>query len=775
MASSSAWPELLPARTGDRMSLVSSFTDHGLPGAALAGHPAHAAEQAYVTRSYELLDKGLASVEHIYQSYRDGNLATASALKRALDVLRNSRGAGQLVFGRVDQDGEPLYIGRRRVHDESKNLVVASWHAPAAQVFYEATPADTRGLELKRVFVEQDRVLAQVIDEITAAAAADLLAPDAGAPASIGDALLLELDRSRDGAMREVVATIQAEQFRVIRAPRNQVLVVQGGPGTGKTVVGLHRAAWHAFNDEELRRAGILVVVPSTAFLSYMSGVLPSLDVSDVLQVDLAALYAGEAMATAHELPDVARVKGSADMAVVLQRALTARRGWGQNDLEFSLGGARTTLPAERVRALVNDVAARELPHNQARDVLRQSLSAAAYTAYVAAQNSAGRAVIATEPQIRRLSAFTNALDRMWPSYTAEDFLRGLFGTQTWLVDASSGVLTADDRARLYREPQSGVAEETWTTSDLYCLDELAHLLNGETRTYGHIVVDEAQDLSPMQARALARRCPDGSFTILGDLAQATGPWIRDSWSELTEHLADGEVQVETLSIGYRVPRLVIELAARLLPLISPGLTAPNSVRTGAGAPTVHLAADEPAEGRALGLAVADVEQGLTTAIVAADHSFDALLAAYRETGVIVGDGRSGDFAHQLTLVPASSVKGLEFDSVIVLHPSELVGATVDGQRLLYVAMTRCTQVLRLVDAEDLPAGLDHLVPRDVPVERLDGAPITSHETAVDVSKPAGEPSLLELIDRLSDVDRALVVSLVNRLLQQEGSDDLED
>jgi DNA helicase IV len=739
----------------------------------MAPHPELDLEQAYVSRAYELLDKGLADVEHTYLNYQEGNRATATALRRALDILRNSRGSGQLVFGRIDRDGEPLYIGRRRVHDESKNLVVASWHAPAAQVFYEATDRQRRALDLKRVFVEQDRVLSQVIDEITATLASDVLDVDANAPTPISDALLLELDRSRDGAMREVVATIQAEQFRIIRAPRDRILVVQGGPGTGKTVVGLHRAAWHAFNDETLRRAGILVVAPNTAFLSYMSGVLPSLDASDVLQVDLPSLYAGEAVTTGDEPLEVARVKGSAVMAQVLGRALRARRGWGGGDLEFSLGGGKTTVPADRIRALVDDVAVRDLPHNQARDVLRQSLSAAAYAAYRAAQTAAGRAVIATEPAIRRLSAFGNALDRMWPTLTPEELLRGLYGTQSWLVEAATGLLTADERASLYREQQASIAEEPWTTSDLFCLDELSYLLNGEVRTYGHVVVDEAQDLSPMQARALARRCPSGSFTVLGDLAQATGAWVRDSWPELTTHLADNETVVETLSVGYRVPAAALALAARLLPLISSGLTAPESVRMGAGDPTLHLDGPEPADDRALRIASEDVEEGRTTAIVVADQSFDALLDRGRSAGMAVGDGREGDFSRPLTIVPASSVKGLEFDSVVVLRPTELAHATVDGQRLLYVAMTRCTQALRLVDDGQLPEGLDHLLPRAAlahepvetdpyPIRAVDGETLPT-----DLGNVDDLDSLVDLIAQLDDDDRELVSALVRRLLQE--------
>ncbi|WP_164700289.1 AAA family ATPase [Modestobacter sp. KNN46-3] len=733
-------------------------------------HPEHQVEQAYVTRAYELLDKGLAAVEVTYQTYEEGNRATSYALRRALELLRNSRGSGQLVFGRIDRPGDqPLYIGRRRVHDETKDLVVASWHAPAAQVFYEAGPADSRGLDLKRVFVEQDRLVSRVIDEITATAAADVSAGQLDVPSLLSDALLMELDRSRDGVMREVVATIQAEQFRIIRAPRDGVLVVQGGPGTGKTVVGLHRAAWHAFNDAELRRAGILVVAPSTAFLSYMSGVLPSLDASDVLQVDLGSLYAGEALPSGIDTQAAARVKGSGAMVTVLSRALSARRGWEGEGLEFSLGGARAALTEDQVRALVADAASRDLPHNQTRDVLRRLLSAAAFRAHSEAQAAAGRAVIATEPAIRRLSTFTNALDRMWPTFTPEELLRSLYGTQTWLVNATTGVLSADERASLFRDPQPGIDDEPWTQADLFCLDELSFLLNGDGRTYGHVVVDEAQDLSPMHARALARRCPNGSFTLLGDLAQATGPWIRDNWHELTQYLGDDSPSIEELTIGYRVPGPVVDLAARLLPTIAPSLAAPRSIRRGLGEPSVHLGPDDGSSGvveRATLLAEADVNAGLTTAVVVADAAFADVLAQIRQGLPDAGDGSVEDFSQQLTVIPVSLVKGLEFDSVVLLEPSAIVASGTDGLRHLYVAMTRCTQVLRLVDGADLPLALDHRQPD--PVTRG-----VSREEAVlpGAPGPADEatPTLHELIEQLDDGDRALVTAVVLRLM--EGRD----
>ena len=331
---------------------------------------------------------------------------------------------------------------------------------------------------------------------------------------------------------------------------------------------------------------------------------------------------------------------------------------------------------------------------------------------------------------------------------------------------------SADERARLYREQQPSIVDEPWSTSDLYCLDELSYLLNGEVRTYGHVVVDEAQDLSPMQARALARRCPSGSFTVLGDLAQATGAWVRDDWSELTAHLGDAETAVETLTIGYRVQAAALELAGRLLPLISPGLSAPQSVRVGAGAPTVHLDAAEPAEERALQLALNDIAEGRKTAIVVADQSVESLLAHVRSTVIPFGNGRDGDFSQPLTVVPASAVKGLEFDSVIVLGPTELVTSTPDGRRLLYVAMTRCTHVLRLVDGMELPDGLNHLAPRKRPVpEPLFelGEPDTAFRS--EVSDVDGPDALIDLIACLDDDDRELVAALARRLLQEGARD----
>ena len=724
-------------------------------------HPEIPTEQAYLDTAHEQLYRGHADAEVTLETFVPSDRATKRALQRALDILRDSRGTGALIFGRCDRDGEPLYIGRRRVHDEDKNLLVVGWHAPAAARYYEATPENPLDLELKRTFVEEDRRFVRIIDEIVAGTAAQASGSSSAGP-MISDALLSELERSRDGAMRDVIATIQAEQYRIIRHESRGTVVVRGGPGTGKTIVGLHRAAWLAFNDPSLRRAGMLVVTPTVTLLSYISGVLPQLDVKDVIQGELAGLYGGDAQLRASERGIAARVKGSAAMAEVLARALEQRIGSGGDGIDIPVGADRVHLPAATINAVIADIRARNLPHNAARDVLRDRFAAEIHRAYLTERKAAQRPAVANDATIRRLSAFTNALDRLWPSFSPEELLRSLLGTQAWLVSAAAEILTADERAAIYRAPQASISDEPWTLEDLYCLDELSFLLNGEVITYGHIVVDEAQDLSPMQARALARRCPSGSFTLLGDLAQATGSWMRDEWSELTEHLSDTAV-IEELTIGYRVPSPVLDLAAKQLPLIAPGLTVPMSVRAGLDEPrAVHVPDAEPVLTTAWAQAQTLVQLGLSAAIIVEDSTYPQALDSLRTLGT-VGDGLAGEFNESVSLVPASTAQGLEFDTVVIVEPAAIIDGEGQGPRALYVAMTRCSQALRIVHQRRLPRGLEHLdnspapqlaEPEDHPCDDAPSAPADS-----------AREHLVRLIDSLDDRDLDIMIRLASRLL----------
>jgi DNA helicase IV len=723
-------------------------------------HPALADEQEYLDMAYDLLERGMADAEASIAAAVPGDRASARALRRALEVLRQSKGTGALIFGRADAADATLYIGRRRVYDEQKNLKVISWHTQAAAPFYEATPGDPQGLTRKRTFVEEERRIVRLIDEVFGDAAASTL----GGP-TISDALLAEVERSRDGAMRDVVATIQAEQFRVIRAPTENLLVVQGGPGTGKTVVGLHRAAWLAYNNPALRERGMLVVAPSATLLSYISGVLPLLGVNDVLQVQLPDLYAGDGRATATDTPLAEAVKGSERMAAVLAAALRQRISVEPGDVELAVGPDRVRLPAAQVSALLDEVRRRSLPHNEARGVLKEMLGDALFEAYAAGQRSRGRPPVANDSTIRRLSAFSNALDRLWPTFSPEELLRTLYATRSWLVDAATDILTPDERAAIVRESTGPLAEVAWTEADLYCLDELSAMLDGQPVTYGHVVVDEAQDLSPMQARALARRCPTGSMTLLGDLAQARTTWAVDDWSQICRHLSDTRAHVETLTIGYRVPSSVLDLAARQLPLISSTLRAPESVRTGRLLPQVLR--EEP------GMLVSAVESAIrhartldmTVGVVVEDGDYDDLLGGLRAHDPSVGDGRGGDFARPTTVVPARLAKGLEFDAVIVAEPGAIVGTSDDNRRILYAAMTRCTQALYIAHTRPLPLGLDDLdtTPSARPAD--DRADTSADSAVVDEVARAPRDHLLEIVAGLADDDIEVLLTMARRLM----------
>lgn len=722
-------------------------------------HPEMQQEQVYVDAAYQWLDRGMADAERSMAEHKTLHRNTAEAIRKALRILQDSRGAGQLVFGKMVDADETLYIGRRRVHNEDRDPVVIGWHAPAAQRFYEASPQDPAGLRLKRVFTEQDRTLVRVIDEIVASSAAAAADP-IGTGVAFSDALLAELDRSRDGAMRDVVSTIQSEQFAIIRAPITPAVVVQGGPGTGKTVVGLHRAAWLAFNHEELRRSGILVVAPSTGFLTYVSGVLPSLDVTDVDQIEVQRLYSGEAETNSIGDPISERVKGSAAMAQVLARARESRIGWGEEDLTFRLGGDQTTLLASDVRAMVESIRTKDQSHVDGRDEVRDRLARMVLEQHRDEQRSAGRPVGVTEGVIRRLGAFANALDRMWPTFTPESLLRTLYGTQSLLATACAGLLSVDERASLFRAPAASLGDELWTAADVHCLDELSYLISREVVTYGHVVVDEAQDLSPMQARSLARRCPTGSFTLLGDLAQGTGPWIREDWADLTQHMGCAGAQRHDLTIGYRVPAPVLELAARQLPLAGVALEAPRSIRSGWGEPQFHRVGPDELEETVVTALTRARERDQQTAVLVAGPDHSDWLDRLGFHGVDVGDGAAGEFGSSVTVLPATHAKGLEFDHVLMVEPTKITGELAFPERALYVAMTRCTQSLEIVHSMPLPPGMGEEGPfLDLPVSGAmsQGDPSTTEQH--------GDLELLtQQIAALNDEDLELVQRLVERL-----------
>ncbi len=591
-------------------------------------------------------------------------------------------------FGRTDRDephDESFHIGRRHVRDGNGDPVVIDWRAPIARAFYRATPADRMGVTRRRRFGFHAGVLSSYEDEHL----------DRGENLGLdSDLLREEIERPRVGPMRDIVATIQPDQDDLVRADLDTTLCIQGAPGTGKTAVGLHRAAYLLYTyPERLRRSGVLVIGPNRAFLHYIAQVLPSLGEGGIEQRTVDQLVAVAASAT--DGPEVAMLKGDARMADVLTRAVRSHVAKPVEDVVAVVGTRRFRIGAHHLRRYVDD-ARRALA-----DGLRWSLARERLRTQVAEdvrrqrEDAGGAPSDAETAKVARSQAVRDFVDEVWPALTPGALLSRLYDDVDFLKRCGPA-LTEDERAVLHRPAARSVRTTRWTAADAVLLDELTGLIEGAD-TFVHAVVDEAQDLSPMQCRAIARRCPLGSVTVLGDLAQATTPWAPGDWTVTLAHLGHAGAAVRPLTAGYRVPAEVIDLANRLLPHIATGVPPSTSIRAGSHA--LRFAA-----GTELVSAVRDVlaVEG-SVGVIVPDASAGAVLADLRAAG-IAAEALDADTDPRVSVVPASEAKGLEFDSVVLLEPAELVAAeptrTV-GLRRLYVVLTRA--VSRLTIVHDLP------------------------------------------------------------------------
>jgi DNA helicase IV len=661
------------------------------------------AEQDYLEGAMTSLAVMRERAEHLLQDLiAAGNpdLDYVAALSRRVALLAES--PRPLLFGRIDEvTGGTWHIGRRHVEDKRSDPVVVDWRAPIAVPFYRASAQEPLGLVRRRQIMVDRRSVVAVADDLF-----DGTDKEAGTTRLRGgDALLAELERARTGEMLDIVATIQAEQDEIIRAPLDQLLTVQGGPGTGKTAVGLHRAAFLLYNYPSLSRDGVLVLGPSRAFLRYIAQVLPSLGEEAVVQTTVTDV-APKAKVRVHEPMEIRRLKGDLRMAELLRRALEGRRNRLDHDVSVRVRFARATLSAQRVNELVSSITARPGPYKAGRLALRARLVSEARRVF----RSSGR-FGADEPWFEReliaTEEFRALLDTLWPPVSPAALVRDLLASADQLERYASDLLQPSEWPLLLRRKAASVSGTTWSIDDLALLDEAGFLTGGRTRSYGHVVVDEAQDLTPMQFRMIARRTPTGSVTVLGDLAQATGPWSYGNWTEVRDILERGSAQPQhaELTLGYRAPGRVLELASRLLPVAAPGIAPTSSIRQGRTEPTIRSVPAEEVSNASLAEAYALMADHAMIAVIAPDELVPELVRLVRrheEVGLLERDAMS----RPVTIVPAPAAKGLEFDAVVVVEPALIAGADPRGLRLLYVAMTRPIQHLSLVHHLPLPVPL---------------------------------------------------------------------
>jgi DNA helicase IV len=672
----------------------------------MSAHAELPAEQAYLDRAYEHLARMRARTRAAASITESAAQAVDSAIARA-HLERRLRSLDTevdgLTFGRLDAEtGDTWYVGRRHVEDERGDPVVVDWRAPVSTAFYRATAADPMELVRRRRFVMAKRQLEDLFDEVFD----DPDSVDAAHHGGIPDPLLAELERSRTGEMRDIVATIAAEQDVVIRAGLGTCLVVQGGPGTGKTAVGLHRAAFLLFEHREaLDREGVLVVGPNPLFLRYIAQVLPSLGEAATRQTTIERLVGGRVRAV--DSPERARVKGDARMAEVIRRGARQQLRPPVDDVTIATPWGRLRLPASEVRDAVEEIAARDTAFAVGRAALRTRLRRLAWLAHQAARGDAAAPADAWESAMRSNADLNATVGRIWPSLSAAALVKRLLTNRRALSAAAEGLLDAHEQALLLRPGARRLDDEPWTVAELVLVDEAEALVNGVARTYGHVVVDEAQDLSAMELRAVARRCPSRSMTILGDLAQATAPAALASWDAAVRHLGSPPTaSIEELELGYRVPHPILEVANRLLPVVAPGVRPSRSVRLDGAAPQrVAVASDELGE-RVAEVVRAHARRWGSVGVVAPARLVGQIEDALVATGVVFGDGRRGAMGDVVTVLEPPAAKGLEFDAVVVVEPAGFLEEGPLGGRLLYIALTRAVQELTLVHASDLPPAL---------------------------------------------------------------------
>ncbi len=611
-----------------------------------------------------------------------------------------------LFFGRIDyaaglgaEFDETCYIGRRHIEESiGGDPLVMDWRAPMALPFYRARKGEPMGVELRRRFGFQHGEITAYEDERLAESGPD------GASAL----LEAEIERPRSGPMRDIVATIQPDQDVLVRADLDDSLAIQGAPGTGKTAVGLHRAAYllYAFRNR-LSRSGVLVLGPNDSFLGYIGDVLPALGEIDASQETIESLVcaAGGIKVTGTDDPAVAVLKGDARLAEVLRRAVWSQVSPPEQGIEVAVGHRLIRIPASVVGQVLDDLTGRGTRYEAGRAMLPQRLAHHVLLRLEAAGDTTDDRVQAA---VARSRPIKEASRRLWPPLTAPALVHALLSDPALLARAAAGVLTEDEQALLTgQRPPRSLRSRRWSVADAVLVDEAADLLNRQP-SLGHVIVDEAQDLSAMMLRAAGRRATTGSVTLLGDLAQATTAWGVRDWATALAQVGHPEATVTELVEGFRVPGAVIDYAARLLPHIAPALTPPRSIRHSRGELTVRRA--DPVGEVAEEVARLAGREG-TLGVIVPTTWVEEVARALRGTehGVLGVTTRDPEAMVRVEIVDARLAKGLEFDHVLLLEPAELVAAEperVIGLRRLYVCLTRAVTSLTVLHAEPLPAEL---------------------------------------------------------------------
>lgn len=699
-------------------------------------------EQAYI-------DVALAAREQRRHDRDSGKYSIKSALIRPVntmagDSLEQLRYLGEkndeVSFAYVLDDIEgKQYIGKYLITSDTNDLLVCSWKSDMGAKYYTSNYRKPVGLsgkcflahkspnvlrDLEEVFFKE---LAQKVQNLTREADSD-----------VGDAVLDELDRASTGSLKEIIKTIHASQFDIISAPRRGLHVVQGAPGTGKTVVGVHRASWllYSGNDADLKAERVLIVGPNITFIRYIEKVVPGLGDEKVLHRDLSMLGPKVSISRSED-PEVSRLKGDLRMKRLLTQALRDRLRIPQDNVIYAVPGLNRSieLSAEGLSEKLEEFRAASLTYNSARASLRVWLLSSVNEILRKEHESRNPGANRGAPFVKEVDV-ESLTEKMWPSITAPAFLRDFYGSQGRIISAAVHLdFMVRDLLLLERRSSAQLSTEMWTLADIALLDYLESQISGQSDSYDYIVVDEAQDMSPMQLDSIRRRSSTGDILLLGDMAQGTGNWIYESWEDIAELLNSSISRLDELEFGYRVPKQIFEYAARVLTYIDPNLKSPRLVRDVPEGPVITISSDYQGLFSSVikDLNKLDTSKSLT-GIIASDEECETIAGELTKAKIKFNNLATDALGIGLNLVPVSRQKGLEFDAVILLEPQSIIDIPRVGLRQLYVALSRALRSLHIYTIEVLP------------IELTQSAPINSTTQLEPIKAPALPVAYLETL-----------------------------
>ena len=661
----------------------------------MSGDDLHLAkEQEHLDRTVGAFEQALAELRSRHSTGGIDEFANEALERMRAERIRvYTQASGPLYFGRIDRiEGGPTYIGRHAIVDRRNRLLAINWRAPAAEPFYAATPRDPRGITLRRRFdIEDDRVQG-FVDERLAGESEDHLT----------EAIIEDIARQRVGEMRQIIATITPEQYDTIKEDPVPALVVQGGPGTGKTAVGLHRAAWLLYAHPALRSAGVLVVGPNRTFIRYIGQVLPSLGEQSVEQREIDALISKR-----HEEVDessaFAALKGSGRMALILERLLWQRVQLPENQ-RYQVNAGTTTVTATAAEVVSLVMSARESTRSYQAGRLRFRAKLAELLAARAIEQSRRPVLVSIAEvvtAVRKSKEYQRLAAKVWPHVTPERLVHALYRNRRRLKEAA-GDLLSEDEIDLLLSSSAPARRIDMTATDVALFDEARWLIEPDHRTFGHVVIDEAQNLTAMELRMVVRRARRQSLTVLGDIAQRTAEAGVSTWGSVLRDAGVHAFETRELRLSYRVPHDFLQVASRL-PGIKPNL--PEGVRRAPWPPVAVRARPGEVGTTSVRLAARMAQDVGSVGVVAPAAWMSEVRAALEP--VEFADATREALSSAINLLDLHVIKGLEFDAVVVVDPEAiLMGRPDGGVGALYTALTRSTRALAIVYTGELPVVL---------------------------------------------------------------------